>query len=200
VRECFCGRAFQAIGTLTPGCEIFGFTKGQFSLMDLIIAILEQTGPASVDISTWTAGDADIRHCYQFVESGKIVSARWVVDRSFPTRQPDYFKALCKRFSPESIRITRTHAKFCLIRNDEWDIALRSSMNLNKNPRFENFEISDDAALAGYFSRVVDEIFSDLRCGREPSGSEVEGVFQGLEVQGESYDQTEINFGPNGLW
>ena len=55
LRECFCGTAFEAIGPLEPGCEIFGFTKGQFSLMDLITAILSQTGPASVDISTCTS-------------------------------------------------------------------------------------------------------------------------------------------------
>lgn len=199
IRECFCGKATQAIGEITPGCEIFGFTKGQFSLMDLIIAILEQAGPAQVDISTWTAGDADIRHCYQFVESGKITSARWVVDRSFPTRQPEYFEALCRRFQPESVRITRTHAKFCLIRNEEWDIVLRSSMNLNKNPRFENFEISDDPELADYFASVVNEIFDSVRCGREPSGSEVHHGFQSIEVMGETYEQQSFVFEPNNL-
>lgn len=199
IRECFCGKATQAIGTLEPGCEIFGFTKGQFSLMDIIIAILEQTGPADVDISTWTAGDADIRHCYQFVESGKIRSTRWVVDRSFPSRQPEYFDALCQRFGAESVRITRTHAKFCLIRNEEWDLALRSSMNLNMNPRFENFEISDDPALSGYFGEVVDEVYDSVRCGRKPSESEVHHAFEGLTVQGESYEQQSFVFEPNNL-
>lgn len=199
LRECFCGAAFQAIGALEPGCEIFGFTKGQFSLMDVVTAILSQTGPASVDISTWTAGNADIEHCYQFIESGKIERARWVVDRSFPTRQPEYFDALVKRFGAESIRLTRTHAKFCLIRNDRWNIVLRSSMNLNKNPRFENFEISDDPEFADYFEMVVEGIFEQPDVGEMPSTSEVDAHFQQMSVFGESYDDNGFDLAPNNL-
>jgi len=199
MRECFCGQAFQAIGKLEPGCEIFGFTKGQFSLMDVITAVLSQTGPARVDISTWTAANADIAHCYQFVTSGKITGARWVLDRSFPTRQADYYRELLNRFRPESIRLTRTHAKFCVIRNEKWDIVLRSSMNLNKNPRFENFEISDDAAFADYFEALVDEIFESPDVGEKPSTPEIDREFRQIEVLGETYQQNQFDLAPNGL-
>jgi hypothetical protein len=187
IRECFAGDARRAIGDLYPGCEIFGFNKGQFSLMDVIVAILDQTGPASVDISTWTAANADIRHAFKFIESGRITEARWVIDRSFPTRQPEYFKALAQRFGAESIRLTRTHAKFCLIRNAEWNIVLRSSMNLNKNPRFENFEISDDPAFADYFGAIVDEIFKSPDVAEMPTTSQVDAAFADIEVLGECY-------------
>ena len=199
LRECFCGSAHQAIGKLEPGCEIFGFTKGQFSLMDVVTAILSQTGPASVDISTWTAAHADIRHCYQFINTGKITDTRWVVDQSFPCRQPEYFDGLIKRFGVDSIRVTRTHAKFCLIRNDRWNIVLRSSMNLNKNPRFENFEISDDPDFADYFQMVVDEIFSSVDVAERPKTSETDEQFRQIEVMGESYDQNELDLSPNEL-
>jgi len=199
LRECFCGTAHQAIGELTPGCEIFGFTKGQFSLMDVVTAILAQIGPASIDISTWTAASADIEHCYQFISSGKIKSARWVVDSSFPARQKEYFAALVKKFGAESIRLTRTHAKFVLIRNDKWNIVLRSSMNLNKNPRFENFEISDDADFADYFGMVVDEIFKSKDVGVLPSNHETDTDFKQMSVLGESYQENGFSLHPNNL-
>ena len=195
IRECLCGNARQAIGTITPGCEIFGFTKGQFSLMDVIIALLHQTGPAHIDLSTWTAGNADIRHCYSFVETGNITSTRWVVDRSFPTRQPEYFDALVKRFGAKSIRVTNTHAKFCTIQNDEWSLCVRTSMNLNKNPRFENFEISDDPNMAAYFTAIVDEVFERSDCGRIPN-SAVTKAFNQLEIMGESYDRSDFTYDP----
>lgn len=192
VRECFAGDAYQAIGELTPGCEIFGFNKGQFSLMDVIVAILDQTGPARVDISTWTAANADIRHAFKFVESGRIESARWVIDRSFPTRQPEYFRALVQRFGADSVRLTRTHAKFCLIRNDKWNIVLRSSMNLNKNPRFENFEISDDPAFADYFEQIVDEIFTAPDVAEMPTTNQVDAHFGQIAVKGECYPSLDM--------
>ena len=196
LRECFCGTANDAIGKLTDGCEIFGFTKGQFSLVDIITAILSQTGPARVDISTWTAASADIRHCYQFVQSGKVHSTRWVVDRSFPTRQPEYFDSLVDRFGADSVRVTRTHAKYCLIDNQDWDIVLRSSMNLNKNPRFENFEISDDPGLADYFRKVTDAIFEQDDVGDTPTTREVDDHFEQVEVLGETYDENNMNCDP----
>lgn len=199
IRECLSGNARQAIGDITPGCEIFGFTKGQFSMMDLIIAILEQTGPATVDLSTWTAANADIRHCYQMLESGKVTASRWVVDVPFPNRQREYFAALVERFGPESIRLTRTHAKFVLIRNDRWNICVRSSMNLNKNPRFENFEISDDPDMAAFFGEIVDEIFESPEVGERPSTPEIDATFKSMEFRGESYDASLYDFRPQEL-
>ena len=38
------------------GMDVVGLTFGQFSLLDLIEAALELTGPADVTISTWSAG------------------------------------------------------------------------------------------------------------------------------------------------
>jgi hypothetical protein len=196
LRECFCGTARQAIGDLSPGCEIFGFTKGQFSLIDIITACLSQTGPAHVDISTWTAANADIRHAQQFVESGKILSTRWVVDRSFPSRQPEYFADLVRRFGADSIRITKTHAKFCTISNENWSIVIRTSMNLNRNPRFENFEISDDPDFQAYFKMIVDEIFSSPDVGELPTNREVDQTFESFEVLGESYTPNKFDLEP----
>ena len=38
--------AQNAVGMLEPGIELYGLTMGQFSLIDLILAVLRQTGPA----------------------------------------------------------------------------------------------------------------------------------------------------------
>ena len=53
--------------------------------------------------------------------------------------------------------------KFAIIRNERWNLAIRTSMNLNPNPRLENFEISDDAELAGFFSRIVENVFKETK-------------------------------------
>lgn len=186
--ECLYGDASQAVGELVPGCEVFGFTKGQFSLMDVITAILNQTGPAKVDISTWTAGKKDIGHAEQFVKTGLITDSRWVVDRSFPARQLGYFRLLVDRFGVENIRMTRTHCKFVLVQNEAWNIVLRSSMNLNKNPRFENFEISDDSAMAQYFVEMVDEIFTQPDVGHEPTTKELDDWFGSASIRGDNVE------------
>jgi len=136
--------AAASIGKVEPGCEIFGFTKGQFSFIDVIEYLLTQTGAADVSLSTWTAADADLKTAYNLLQNGRIRSIRFLVDWSFASRKPEYCAALVEQFGEDSFRVSRTHAKYCVIRNDQWNITVRTSMNLNMNPRFENFEISDD--------------------------------------------------------
>src|SRR3990167_3460503 len=140
------------------GCEIVGFTGGQFSLFSLLAAILDKTGPADVDIATWTAAIADVRDAYLFLETGKIKSLRFLIDRSFESRQPQYVDTVRDLF-PDSVRVARCHAKFAVIRNEQFDLAIRTSMNLNCNKRFEIFEISDDPELAGFLGAVMDSVF-----------------------------------------
>src|SRR4051812_35281759 len=86
--------AAGAIGPITEGCEIFGLSKGQFSLVDIMRHCLETTGPADVLVSTWTAANADLGFAYELLRNGSIRSMRFVVDFSFPTRQPEYAAAL----------------------------------------------------------------------------------------------------------
>ena len=157
--------AVDAIGTITPGCEIYGLTKGAFSLVDIIVACLAQTGPADLVLSTWTAAGSDIDFAMKLLADGRIKSMRFIVDYSFQSRQPAYCAALRERFGDDSIRVTKNHCKFVLILNDVWNLAIRTSMNLNENRRLENFEISDDPALAGYLKDFTDTLFGATAAG-----------------------------------
>lgn len=173
--------ARDALSDFGRGLETYCLTFGQFSLMDAVEAILEKTGPANVAISTWTAGNADISRSAAHLHDGNIRSMRFVADCSFGQRQPGYLAELVRLFGSDAIRTTRTHAKFVVITNDEWAVAVRTSMNLNENPRLECIEVSDDPALAGFLLRVVDEIFAEEEPGdyttkSRPELSGMEGV------------------------
>lgn len=154
--------AAEALGPIESGIELYALCKGDYSLIDIVEHCLDATGPADVTISTWTAAGADLEFAMEFVTDGRVRSARWLVDFSFPQRQPEYFALLVDRFGAESVRATANHAKFVLIRNEDWDLVLRTSMNLNLNRRLENVEISDDAGMADYLEAVVDEIFAEV--------------------------------------
>lgn len=161
VRRTLCARnVAEAVGEIEHGCEIYGLTKGSWSLIDLIEHVLSYTGPAAVTLSTWTAANADIGFALRLLANGALTSLRFVVDFSFPSRQPAYCAALREAFGDDAIRITKNHAKFVLIRNAEWNIVLRTSMNLNENRRLESWECSDCLQLAGWLQEIVDELFS----------------------------------------
>lgn len=150
--------ASSMIGKLESGFDMMGVTKGQFSLADLIAAILDQTGPAVVKICTWTAADSDLRSCFALLHHGHLTELKFVFDYGIEACR-DYVDAIVQEFGSDAFRITRTHAKFCIVRNERFSIAIRTSMNFNWNPRFEFFEITDDVAKCGFLENLFDEAF-----------------------------------------
>lgn len=151
---------------LEPGGRLVGLTGGQFSLMDLIEALLVRTGPADVVIATWTAGVRDTEMADELDRLGLIRSMRLVVDGSFVGRQPQYVDRVRAVFGDDAIRTTSIHAKFVSVRNDDWHLLVRTSMNLNRNKRIELFELDDDRDLCDWWhAEVVDPLWADMPPG-----------------------------------
>lgn len=158
--------AAEAVADLErDGMELFGLTKGQFSLTDMIVAILEKTGQADLSISTWTAANGDVSRMLELLRSGQIRSCRWLVDLTFVRRCPQLMAEIRAKFGADAIRVTKTHAKFCTIVNKDWQIALRSSMNLNQNPRMESFQVGHDPSLCQFLTQVLDDVWSNQARG-----------------------------------
>lgn len=152
--------ARQAIAGFDRSVEIYGFTKGQFSLLDLMVALLEITGPARVSLSTWTAARHEIQALDRLVRAGSLLSMRWLIDFSFSRRDPEAAHQIRQTFGLESVRVAQNHAKFALFEADGWEIVLRTSMNLNMNPRFEDFTLAHDPELAGFVRAILDDIWT----------------------------------------
>ena len=152
--------AADAIAALErDGFELVGLTRGQFSLTDMIEAILQKTGPAALSISTWTAASASVQSILELLQTGQITSCRWLVDTTFVRRVPALVAQIRKEFGDDSIRVTRTHAKFCTITNDAWKVAIRSSMNLNQNPRLESYELGHDPEMCAWLEQVMNDVW-----------------------------------------
>lgn len=161
------GNAAEAIGQLRHGEELYCLTFGQFSLIDALVHLVGQTGPADVVLATWTAAEADLTTAARLIEDSAITRLRMIVDQSFMARAnavglARHLRAL---FGDTCIRTTRCHAKFATIRSAEWSLAVRTSMNLNTNPRLENIEISDDPRLCGFLESIADQLFEEQPAG-----------------------------------
>lgn len=193
IRAAKAGSARDAIGVIHENSEIYILTNGQFSMIDAISVILESTGAADVIVSTWTAANAHINHTLALLNDKKIKSLKFLVDRSFITRQPEYCDELRKLFGDSCIRTLRTHCKFIIIKNEYWNVVVRTSMNLNENPRMENLEISNDKRLCDFMLSVVDEIFGEYKegdfNGQIPSLDGIENVPVAGQITSKSIKQ-----------
>lgn len=136
-----------------------GVNKGQFSAWELLAAALDVTGPADVQICTWTVSGEAVADCDRLLRAGAMKSLKWILDVSLRSREPEYCAALVQAFGAESIRTTRNHAKWIVIRNAQWSLVIRGSMNFGSAPRMEYFEVSDDRRLADFLSAIAAELW-----------------------------------------
>tara|TARA_R110002110_G_scaffold198832_2_gene409412 strand:- start:1376 stop:2065 length:690 start_codon:yes stop_codon:yes gene_type:complete len=137
-------------------------TKGQFSLLDMIEECLLITGPCDVALSTWTAGLDDVNKAGLLLEKGIIRSVKLLVDHAFANTKPEYAAAVLHVFGADAVRTTRNHSKIALLSNDDWTISIRSSMNLNRNPRFEQFDIDTCPQVHAFFCAFFDEMSESM--------------------------------------
>jgi hypothetical protein len=151
--------AAEAIGELSPGLDRYIFSKGQFSVIEFLYSLTEQTGPVHSLISTWTAAGSDIAEAHSFIKSGRLLSSRWIVDFTFQRRKPAFCGQLRELFGLDAIRVTSTHAKFVCLWNDRWNVMLFTSANLNGNPRNENFLIRESKELVDFHREYADGLF-----------------------------------------
>jgi hypothetical protein len=156
--------ATEAVAGLDlDGREIFGLTKGQFSLIDLIEAVLDRTGPAALSISTWTAANTDVSTALSLVAAGRVTAARWLVDLTFVRRCPQLAARIREAFGADAVRVTKNHAKFSVLQNPTWQVVIRTSMNLNHNPRLEDFTVAHDPELAAFLQATLDDLWQTQR-------------------------------------
>ena len=157
--------AREAVSSFEKGSRLIGLTKGQFSLIDLIVALLDKTGPANIVCCTWSAGIKDAKQMHILLNSGKINSFTLVTDYSYSTRQKQYAITVEELFGKENIRTTDIHAKFVLIQNENYNVCIRTSMNLNANRKCENYEIDDDKEVFDFYMNFIEDIFGAMPKG-----------------------------------
>jgi hypothetical protein len=150
--------AREALAGFERGGHVFGLTKGQFSMIDLAAAVLEKTGPADIGLWTWAIADYETQAVTAFIADGRVRSFRMVLDFSGARRETQLLADLQAKFGADCLRVTKTHAKVATIANDRWRTTIRGSMNLNFNPRFEQFDVSD----ADEAFDVVDNMMAEL--------------------------------------
>ena len=137
-------RAAECIGPLEPGMSLFAITRGQWSMIDAVLHCLEQTGPAAISLWTWTVAEYEVQ-CLNRLRSDRSVTAgRLIIDAGARKKNAHVISDWKRSFGRDSVRYVKNHAKIATVTSDDgrFKLLLRGSMNLNFNPRFEQFDLS----------------------------------------------------------
>jgi hypothetical protein len=155
--ECH-GSAAAAIGPIDPGMRLFLLTRGQFSMLDMVLHVLEQIGPADLSVWTWAIADYEVDAMTGLMAREAIRAARLVIDRSAEDRSAPTIDAWRHRFGVDAVRVCKNHAKIARVWNSDRSVLLRGSMNLNYNPRFEQADITEGGEDFALVAAIEDEL------------------------------------------
>lgn len=184
--------AAECIGRLEPGLAMFAMTRGQFSMIDAVLACLEQAGPAHVSFWTWTVAEYEVQCVDRLRQDGRLLSGLMVIDHGARNKNAGLIRQWKGSFGASSVRYVVNHAKIATVYNDQWRLLLRGSMNLNFNARFEQFDLTE----GGADFDLVKQIEAELPVLEDDASGQV--VYAASRV-GEAFDDEKLAIFGKGL-
>lgn len=146
------------LGQVEHGLNKHFYTRGAFDLVQLVLYILRQTGPADVVISSYSIAEQTLKTLKRMVEQGEITSIRFLIDNRVRSISPKPFDVMVNSF-PGCYRCLALHAKVALISNSEWKITVIGSQNATHNPKLERGIIHTDPKIFTFDEEVLNEEF-----------------------------------------
>lgn len=150
--------ASECIGKLEKGKGLFAITRGQFSMIDAVLACLDQCGPSKVSLWTWTVAEYEIQCMERLMMDKRVIDGRLIIDGGARNKNAGLLKQWKDSFGEHSIRYVLNHSKIATIECDEFKLLLRGSMNLNFNPRFEQFDLTEGGADFDLVKEIEEEL------------------------------------------
>ena len=166
------GTAAEVIGPLEDGLQVTGVTAGQFSSIDALEHIANEIGPAEALVSTWTTGVYDVHRAAALRANERLLGVRMLLDRGTFEKSPKYAGPLIKALGVDAFRCLSVHAKVTiLVRPDGFGAVMRSSMNLNKNLRTEQFDLSVGGPAVDFYRLWFEGLWAEA--GRSQDNREI---------------------------
>lgn len=149
----------EGLGLLCQGKAKHYYSSGAFNLIQLVLYILRQTGPAHLFLATYSISDRSITTLRNHVDDGQVLSIRFLIDNRVRSISPKPFDHLLTAF-PGQTRCRTLHAKVALVWNDNWHVSVVGSQNATHNPKLERGIIHTSSEVFLFDKAVLDHEFN----------------------------------------
>lgn len=126
----------QGLGTIAEGFDKHFYSNGAFNLVQLVLYMLRQCGPAHLFISSYSIAEQSLATLRRKLDQGEILSVRFLIDNRVRTISPKPFDYLSTAFAG-CYRCCALHAKVALVWNESHHWTLVGSQNATNNPKLE---------------------------------------------------------------
>lgn len=149
----------SGMGQLKQNSVKHYYSTGAFNLIQLVLYLLKETGPAHVFLATYSISDRSITALKRHQEAGDILSIRFLLDNRVRSISPKPFDHLITSF-PECVRCRAIHAKVALIYNEQWQVSVVGSQNATHNPKLERGIIHTQPAVFNFDFKILSDEFN----------------------------------------
>jgi len=125
----------EVISLVQQKINVYWVSDGNWSMHQMLMALLDITGPAEVHISSYAMSETPARYLVQLKEAGLISKLYCVIDNRVDTRTAGTYQVIMS--IADDYALIDTHAKVTVIMNDDWKIAVIGSANYTENKRYE---------------------------------------------------------------
>jgi hypothetical protein len=138
---------------------VTGVTAGQWSAIDALEHMANELGPSVCRLTTWTTGLYDAQRAAALKENGNLVDVRMLLDRATFEKSPQFAGPLIDALGAQAFRCASVHSKVIIVEGADRIAVFRSSMNLNKNLRTEQFDVSVCADIGAFYRGWFDDLW-----------------------------------------
>lgn len=138
------GNASECIGRCVKDMSLFAITRGQWSMLDAVLHVLNEVGRSRISLWTWTVAEYEVQVLSRLRMDKRVSIGHLVIDAGARNKNAEIIAEWKATFGEDSVRYVINHSKIATVESESGlKFLLRGSMNLNFNPRFEQFDISE---------------------------------------------------------
>lgn len=118
------------------------FLSDRRQLGDILEEILHYTGPAVLQVTTFSTGEEFLRRLLRIRQTGMIRAAHLMTDFRGAEKTARLMPMLANAF--DSVKLCRIHAKLMIVEGEQCSCVVLTSQNQTRGNRVESYVISSD--------------------------------------------------------
>lgn len=134
------------------------YLSNLLQVADILQWILDQTGPAHVQMTSFSISEEFLRRIFFIGKSGLLKSLDIVLDFKATNKTLILWPFIAQ--TVEHCYLSSNHSKIMLVYNDKWSVSVVMSQNLTRGNRFESGFISTDKAVFENLHQQVDYVIT----------------------------------------
>lgn len=121
------------------------YLSNTLQVADVLKWILDQTGPAHVQMTSFSISEEFLRRIFFIEKEGLIRSLDIVLDFKATNKTLILWPFIAQ--TVENCYLASNHSKILLVYNDQWTVSVVMSQNLTRGNRFESGFVSTDKSV-----------------------------------------------------